>query len=235
MLKITDLTVGYTAVPVLHSINLEIEEGDIVTILGANGAGKSTTLKTISGLLPSSGGQMWFCGEDITKKRPDEIVHMGLGHVPEGRLVFPGLTVMENLKIGSYTCRYSKADMKHNLERQFELFPRLEERRTQLAGTMSGGEQQMLAISRALMSNPKLLMLDEPSLGLAPIIIDVIMDKIVEINKEGTTVLLIEQNAELALSVAHKAYVLSVGDVVLSGKSSDVIKDKSILDAYLGE
>jgi len=166
--------------------------------------------------------------------RPDRIVKLGLVHVPEGRLVFPGLTVMENLKIGSYTSRYDKNKLKQEIDKSFTLFPRLAERKTQLAGTMSGGEQQMLAIARAMMSNPALLMLDEPSLGLAPVIIDVIMEKIQEINATGTTVLLIEQNAELALSISHYAYVLSVGKVVLSGQSSELIRNKSILDAYLG-
>jgi len=235
LLKIKDLTAGYSMEPVLHSIDMVVEKGRIVTLLGANGAGKSTILKTISGLIKPDKGRIEFCGADIVSRRPDEIVKLGLGHVPEGRLIFPGLTVTENLKMGAYTKRYSKSELKANMEKVFALFPRLAERRTQTAGTMSGGEQQMLAISRAMMMNPKLLMLDEPSLGLAPVIIDTIMDTIQRINKLGATVLLIEQNAELALEVSHYAYVLSVGKVVLSGDSKTVAKDKCILDAYLGE
>jgi branched-chain amino acid transport system ATP-binding protein len=234
MLHIKDLIVAYTVTPVLHSISLDVPQGSIVTLLGANGAGKSTTLKSISSLLPKRSGSITFRGQDISIMRPDRIVKLGLVHVPEGRLVFPGLTVMENLKIGSYTSRYDKNKLKQEIDKSFTLFPRLAERKTQLAGTMSGGEQQMLAIARAMMSNPALLMLDEPSLGLAPVIIDVIMEKIQEINATGTTVLLIEQNAELALSISHYAYVLSVGKVVLSGQSSELIRNKSILDAYLG-
>ncbi|HBR01102.1 MAG TPA: branched-chain amino acid ABC transporter ATP-binding protein [Ruminiclostridium sp.] len=234
MLKICDLTVAYSVAPVLHSVNLEVPEGKIVALLGANGAGKSTTLKAVSGLIRAHSGRIEFCGQLISGKRPDEIVKLGLAHVPEGRLVFPGLSVFENLKIGSYTRRYSPNQLKVHMDKVYELFPRLAERCTQLAGTMSGGEQQMLAIGRAMMSEPKLLMLDEPSLGLAPVVIDTIMDKITEINKHGTTVLLIEQNAELALAISHYAYVLSVGEVVLSGESEAVAEDKSILEAYLG-
>jgi len=234
LLKICDLTVAYSVAPVLHSVNLEVPEGKIVALLGANGAGKSTTLKAVSGLIRAHSGRIEFCGQLISGKRPDEIVKLGLAHVPEGRLVFPGLSVFENLKIGSYTRRYSPNQLKVHMDKVYELFPRLAERCTQLAGTMSGGEQQMLAIGRAMMSEPKLLMLDEPSLGLAPVVIDTIMDKITEINKHGTTVLLIEQNAELALAISHYAYVLSVGEVVLSGESEAVAEDKSILEAYLG-
>lgn len=234
MLRIRDLTVSYSVVPVLHSINLEVPEGKIVTLLGANGAGKSTTLKAISGLIKPVSGTIEFLGDVISGRRPDEIVKMGLAHVPEGRLVFPGLTVVENLKIGSYTRRLSPYALKSNLEKAYQLFPRLAERKSQLAGTMSGGEQQMLSIARAMMSEPRLLMLDEPSLGLAPVVIDAIMDKIREINELGTTILLIEQNAELALAVSHVAYVLSVGEVVLSGDRDTVAKDRNMLEAYLG-
>ncbi len=234
MLKINDLTVAYSLVPVLHSINLEVPQGKIVALLGANGAGKSTTLKAVSGLVKAVSGRIEFCGSTILGKRPNEIVKLGVAHVPEGRLVFPGLTVVENLKIGAYTRRFSSTELKAEMDKAYELFPRLAERRTQLAGTMSGGEQQMLAIARAMMSEPKLLMLDEPSLGLAPVIIDSIMDKIRDINQRGTTILLIEQNAELALAISHFAYVLSVGEVVLSGECEKVSEDRSILDAYLG-
>lgn len=234
MLKISDLTVAYSVAPVLNGINLEVPEGKIVCLLGANGAGKSTTLKAISGLLKKRSGTIEFDGVDISKKRPDEIVKMGLAQVPEGRLVFPGLTVEENLKVGSYTRNYKPSKLAEELAEVYELFPRLAERKTQLAGTMSGGEQQMLAIARALMSDPKLLMLDEPSLGLAPVIIETIVEKVKEINELGTTILLIEQNAELALSISHLAYVLCVGEVVLSGSCAEVAEDKAVLDAYLG-
>ncbi len=234
MLQIRDLTVAYDVVPVLHSLNLEVPQGRIVALLGANGAGKSTVLKAISGLIRGTSGSIEFCGEVISGLRPDEIVTRGIAHVPEGRLVFPGLTVVENLKIGSYTRRLRPVELKASIEKMFALFPRLAERKGQYAGTMSGGEQQMLAIARAMMSEPKLLMLDEPSLGLAPVIIDTIMDKIQEINRLGTTTLLIEQNARLALEVSHYAYVLSVGKVVLSGDRDTLMKDKGILEAYLG-
>ncbi|AEE91878.1 leucine/isoleucine/valine transporter subunit; ATP-binding component of ABC superfamily [Tepidanaerobacter acetatoxydans Re1] len=234
MLKIYELTVAYSTVPVLHGIDLEVPQNKIVALLGANGAGKSTILKSISGLIKPISGRIEFCGQSIAGLRPDEIVKLGVAHVPEGRLVFPGLTVADNLKIGTYSRKYSKNKLKANMEKAYELFPRLAERRNQLAGTMSGGEQQMLAIARAIMSEPRLLMLDEPSLGLAPVIVDLIMDKIKEINEQGTTILLIEQNAELALAISDYAYVMSVGELVLSGESREVAKDKSMLDAYLG-
>lgn len=234
VLKIRDLTASYSVAPVLHSISLEVSEGKIVALLGANGAGKSTTLKVISGLLRPVSGTIEFCGQEISGRRPDEIVRMGIAHVPEGRLVFPGLTVTENLKIGAYARRVSASQLKSEMDKVFEVFPRLGERKKQLAGTMSGGEQQMLAIGRAMMSEPKLLMLDEPSLGLAPVVIDLIMEKIREINKLGTTVLLIEQNVELALSISDFAYVLSVGEVVLSGDSDTVAADRNMFEAYLG-
>jgi len=234
LLRIYELTVAYSTVPVLHGIDLEVPQNKIVALLGANGAGKSTILKSISGLIKPISGRIEFCGQSIAGLRPDEIVKLGVAHVPEGRLVFPGLTVADNLKIGAYSRKYSKNKLKANMEKAYELFPRLAERHNQLAGTMSGGEQQMLAIARAIMSEPRLLMLDEPSLGLAPVIVDLIMDKIKEINEQGTTILLIEQNAELALAISDYAYVMSVGEVVLSGESHEVAKDKSMLDAYLG-
>jgi len=234
LLKIENLTVAYEVAPVLHSINLEVKEGQVVALLGANGAGKSTTLKTISGLVRPLEGSIRFGETEITSLRPDQVVEMGIAHVPEGRMVFPGLTVEENLKIGSYTRKFSQSELRAELESVYELFPRLAERKRQLAGTMSGGEQQMLAIGRALMCKPRLLMLDEPSLGLAPVIIDSIMEKIMEINQHGTTILLIEQNAHLALEVSHYAYVLSVGKVVSQGLSSELAKDKDMLAAYLG-
>jgi branched-chain amino acid transport system ATP-binding protein len=234
LLKIQGLTVAYSVAPVLHGIDLHVPKGKIVALLGANGAGKSTTLKAISGLIGCRSGSIELEGQNILERRPDEIVQRGVAHVPEGRLVFAGLTVEENLKIGSFTCKYSASEMRQHLEHCYELFPRLAERRTQLAGTMSGGEQQMVAIARAIMSQPKVLMLDEPSLGLAPVIIDTIVDKIIEINKQGTTILLVEQNAQLALAISHYAYILAVGEVVLSGESAEIAKDKKMLDVYLG-
>jgi len=233
MLKITNLVVSYGVAPVLHGINLEVHEGKIVALLGANGAGKSTTLKTISGLLKPISGSIALNGEKITGLGPEKIVKMGISHIPEGRQVFPGLTVEENLKIGAYV-NYKAKDVFNKMNLVYKLFPRLDERKKQLAGTMSGGEQQMLSIGRGLMNDPKLLLLDEPSLGLAPIIIDDIFDKIKEINKLGTTILLIEQNANLALSVSDYAYMLSVGKIVIEGKTSKIRENKNLLDMYLG-
>lgn len=234
MLRIKDLVVSYGGVhPVLHKINIDVPKGKIVALLGANGAGKSTTLKAISGLVKPDFGTIELEGKPLNGLTPEKIMKLGVSHVPEGREVFPGLTVEENLKIGAYV-NFKKDVVKRNIEQIFTLFPRLAERRNQMAGTMSGGEQQMLVIGRGLMSNPKILMLDEPSLGLAPIIVDGIFDKIEEINKNGTTILLIEQNANIALSVCHYAYVLCVGDIVLSGPSEEITKDKNLMNSYLG-
>lgn len=233
MLIIKDLVVSYGVAPVLHQINLEVTEGKIITLLGANGAGKSTTLKTISGLLKPLSGQITFYDRKIDGQSPEQIVKLGVSHVPEGRQVFPGLTVEENLKMGAYI-NFKPKEVTKKMGMVYELFPRLEERKKQLAGTMSGGEQQMLSIGRGLMSEPKLLMLDEPSLGLAPIVIEDIFKKIKEINGLGTTILLIEQNANLALAVSDYAYLLSIGKIVMEGETRVIRENKKLLDAYLG-
>jgi branched-chain amino acid transport system ATP-binding protein len=233
MLVIKDLVVSYGVAPVLHNISLEVPDGKIVTLLGANGAGKSTTLKTISCLLTPLSGSVEFEGKSIVGLPPEKLIKLGVSHVPEGRQIFPGLTVEENLKMGSYA-HYKTGEVTKKMESVYELFPRLLERKRQLAGTLSGGEQQMLAIGRGLMSNPKLLMLDEPSLGLAPIIIADIFEKIQEINAAGTTILLIEQNATLAMKVSHYAYLMSVGKIVVEGEAAKIREDKNLMDAYLG-
>jgi branched-chain amino acid transport system ATP-binding protein len=219
--------------PVLREISLEVPDGRVVTLLGANGAGKSTTLKTISGLLRPLSGSITFDDKPLHAMRTDEIVKAGISHVPEGRQVFPGLTVLENLKMGAYSNYQSRA-VALSLEHVFALFPRLAERINQRAGTLSGGEQQMLAIGRALMIQPKLLMLDEPSLGLAPLVVAEIFRTIQELNAKGMTILLIEQNANLALSISHYVYVLSVGGIVLCGTPQEVKAKGQILSAYLG-
>jgi len=234
MLKVDKVVVAYGVAPVIHEVSLTVPDGKIVTLLGANGAGKSTILKTISGLLKPISGEVTFDGTVISKLPPEEIVKKGIAHVPEGRLVFPGLTVLENLKMGSYVIRQKRKNLKENLEKVYELFPRLLERKNQTAGTLSGGEQQMLAIGRGLMSEPKLLMLDEPSLGLAPVIIDSIIDKIIEINKQGMTILLIEQNAHLALEVCDYGYLLSVGNIMMHGEKQKLVSEEGMINAYLG-
>ncbi|HHT24097.1 MAG TPA: ABC transporter ATP-binding protein [Clostridiaceae bacterium] len=233
MLKINNLVVSYGLEPVIKNVDIHVPEGKIIALLGANGAGKSTILKAISGLVKPVSGEILFHDEDISKRSPDKIIRLGISQVPEGREVFPGLTVEENLKMGLYT-NFKKGVYEERVEQIYSFFPRLAERKTQLSGTMSGGEQQMLVIGRGLMSNPKLLMLDEPSLGLAPIIVDDIFDKIQEINESGTTVLLIEQNATLALSISDYAYVLNIGSVVLHGLSEDIQSDQSLMSSYLG-
>ncbi len=234
MLKVDKVVVAYGVAPVIHEVSLTVPDGKIVTLLGANGAGKSTILKTISGLLKPISGEVTFDGAVISKEPPEAIVKRGIAHVPEGRLVFPGLTVLENLKMGSYVIRHKRKNLKENLEKVYELFPRLLERKNQTAGTLSGGEQQMLAIGRGLMSEPKLLMLDEPSLGLAPVIIDSIIDKIIEINKQGMTILLIEQNAHLALEVCDYGYLLSVGNIMMHGEKQKLVSEEGMINAYLG-
>jgi branched-chain amino acid transport system ATP-binding protein len=221
------------ATPALRGITLEVPDGKIVTLLGANGAGKSTTLKAISGLLRPAAGSITFAAGALHTMRTDEIVKAGISHVPEGRQVFPGLSVVENLKMGAYA-NYQKRQVMENMERVFALFPVLAERSNQAAGTLSGGEQQMLAIARGLMIRPKLLMLDEPSLGLAPRVVDGIFRTIQQVNAEGMTVLLIEQNANLALSICHYVYVLSVGSIVLEGTPQAVKAEGQLLNAYLG-
>ncbi|AZT91706.1 ABC transporter ATP-binding protein [Caldicellulosiruptor changbaiensis] len=227
------MDVFYGAIQALFSVSLEVDEGEIVTLIGANGAGKSTLLKTISGLLKPRTGSIYFENEDLTKKSPIEIVKSGISHVPEGRRVFPEMTVIENLELGAYV-RKDRSEVEKDLKIVFERFPRLYERRNQLAGTLSGGEQQMLAIGRALMSRPRLLLLDEPSMGLAPILVSEIFEIIKEINARGTTILLIEQNANMALSVANRAYVIETGRIVLSGTSQEVASNPDVKKAYLG-
>jgi branched-chain amino acid transport system ATP-binding protein len=231
MLKVERLKAWYGNAPALEDISFEVRQGEIVCILGNNGAGKSTTLMSISGVIRQKEGLIEFCQTDIGKKQPHEIVSYGISQVPEGRRIFPTLTVEENLKMGGF--RKKRID-KAKIEEIFELFPRLKERRKQLGGSLSGGEQQMLAIGRALISEPKLLMLDEPSLGLAPQIIDMIFDSIVSLRKAGMTILLIEQNAELALEVSDRAYVIELGRTVLTGDSETLRKDQTVQSIYMG-
>jgi len=233
LLKVNEIDVFYGAIQALFSVSLEVKKGEIVTLIGANGAGKSTLLKTISGLIRPRTGSIYFEDIDITKKSSMEIVKLGISHVPEGRRVFPEMTVLENLELGAYL-RKDKQGIKEDLKKVFERFPRLYERRDQLAGTLSGGEQQMLAIGRALMSRPKLLLLDEPSMGLAPILVTEIFKIIKEINSQGTTILLIEQNAHMALSIADRAYVIETGRIVLSGEAKDIAANPEVKKAYLG-
>ncbi|WAM32807.1 ABC transporter ATP-binding protein [Caldicellulosiruptor morganii] len=233
MLKINGIDVYYGSIQALFSVSLEVQKGEIVTLIGANGAGKSTLLKTISGLIRPRTGSIYFEDIDITKKSSMDIVKLGISHVPEGRRVFPEMTVLENLELGAYL-RRDRQGIKEDLKRVFERFPRLYERKNQLAGTLSGGEQQMLAIGRALMSRPKLLLLDEPSMGLAPILVTEIFKIIKEINSQGTTILLIEQNAHMALSIADRAYVIETGKIVLSGEAKEIAANPEVKKAYLG-
>lgn len=233
MLKVENLSVHYGAINALKNITFQVNEGEIITLIGSNGAGKTTTLHGISNIIKKSSGSVLFCDEDITNLEPDQIVRKQLIQVPEGRRVFAEMTVKENLEMGAYT-RKDKIGIKQDLEKVFTLFPRLKERIKQFAGTLSGGEQQMLAMGRALMSNPRLLLLDEPSMGLAPILVDEIFSIIQEINKTGTTILLVEQNAFKALSIANRAYILETGSIVSSGNASDLIKDDAVKSAYLG-
>ena len=233
MLKIDNIDVYYGAIHALKGISLEVKEGEIVTLIGANGAGKSTTLRTISGLLKPKTGSITFLGQNIEGVRAHEIVKKGISQVPEGRRVFAEMTVMENLDLGAFV-RKDKAGIQQDLKHVFELFPRLEERKNQSAGTLSGGEQQLLAMGRALMSRPKLLLLDEPSMGLAPLLIKEIFNIIVDINKSGTTVLLVEQNANMALSIANRAYVLETGRITLSGSAKELAASEDVRKAYLG-
>ena len=234
MLSVTNLAVSYGAISALGDVSFTIGAGRIVTLIGANGAGKTTTLRTISGLLRAKSGGIAFNGEDITKLPPHKIVARGLCHVPEGRMIFGNLTVDENLAMGAYL-QHDKVRIAQNRDYIFSIFPRLKERLTQAAGTLSGGEQQMLAIGRALMGDPKLLMLDEPSLGIAPKLITTIFEKIVEINRtHGLTILLVEQNARLALEISHDAYVLETGRIVLQGPSAELSANPELKAAYLG-
>ncbi|MBO4717311.1 MAG: ABC transporter ATP-binding protein [Spirochaetales bacterium] len=232
MLNVNNINVYYGAIHAIKGISFKVEEGEIVTLIGANGAGKSTTLNTISGLLRSKTGDISFMGSSISKMSPNKIVQSGLVMVPEGRRIFLGLTVEENLEMGAYT--RPKAEIKSSLEEVYELFPRLKERRTQIGGTLSGGEQQMLAMGRSLMAKPKLMMLDEPSMGLAPLLVDLIFEIIADLHKAGATILLVEQNAQAALSIADRAYVLETGKIVKTGPGRDLISDPDIKKAYLG-
>ncbi len=232
LLELDDVRVHYGKVEALKGVSVTVDQGEIVTLIGANGAGKTTTLKTISGVRPVSSGTITFDGEDITNCAPHRLVEMGICQAPEGRGIFPGMSVMENLEMGTYANRGS--DAKSELDRVWELFPRLLERRDQAGGTLSGGEQQMLAIGRALMAKPKVLLLDEPSMGLAPKLVAQIFSIITEINEQGTTILLVEQNAAQALQRAHRAYVLEVGRVVKTADASSLLDDPSVKAAYLG-
>jgi branched-chain amino acid transport system ATP-binding protein len=234
MLEIKNLHVSYGAINALHGISLSVKAGSIVTLIGANGAGKTTTLKTISGLLKPKSGEIFYDGQNIAGLPPHQIVARGLSHVPEGRMIFANLTVLENLQLGAYLQKDRKT-IRHELEHVFSLFPRLKEREKQIAGTLSGGEQQMLAIGRALMGRPRLLLLDAPSLGLAPLLVKTIFEKIVEINREqGLTILLVEQNANLALEISHFGYVLETGIVTLQDKSASLRQNPQVKTAYLG-
>lgn len=233
MLKIDNLHVYYGGIHALKGISLEVPEGKIVTLIGANGAGKSTTLRAISSLVPSTSGQIIFNDEEITNLKTTEVVKKGITLVPEGRRVFPNLTVLENLKMGAYL-RNDLQAIKEDIKHVFQLFPRLEERQWQFAGTLSGGEQQMLAIGRALLSRPKLMMMDEPSLGLAPLLVKDVFEIIKQIHKEGMTILLIEQNAHAALQIADYGYVLETGSIVLEGPGQELAKNEQVKKAYLG-
>jgi branched-chain amino acid transport system ATP-binding protein len=235
MLSVQKLGVRYGAIQALFEVSVDVFEGEVVTLLGANGAGKTSTLRCISGLVPASSGDILFQGQSIRGLEAHDIVRRGLAHSPEGRRIFGNLSVAENLSMGAYIRPSSdKQAIQEDQDYCFQLFPRLKERLSQLAGTLSGGEQQMLAISRALMQRPKLLMLDEPSLGIAPVLVDAIFRAVVEINKKGTTLLIVEQNATAALGVAHRAYVLEVGHTTMSGPAKDLAKDPRIVEAYLG-
>ena len=231
MLKIDDMHVYYGAIHAVKGVSFEVNDGEIVALIGANGAGKSTILKTVSGLMHPRSGSIQFNGNEIAHMDAHKLVHNGLAHVPEGRRIFLQMTVQENLEMGAFT---QKAVSKEDLEKMFALFPRLKERRKQVAGTLSGGEQQMLAMSRALMSHPKLLMLDEPSMGLAPILVDQIFDIIKELHAAGTTILLVEQNATKALQIADRAYVLETGKITLSGTGKELAQSDEVRKAYLG-
>ncbi len=234
MLKITDLKVAYGGIQALRGISLEVPDGKIVTLIGANGAGKSTTLRTISGLVKAASGTVEFNGQDITGKPSNQVLEAGIAQIPEGRRVFPNLSVLENLKVGAYL-RKDADGIAKDIEWVYQLFPRLKERYWQLAGTLSGGEQQMLAVARGLMSRPKMMMLDEPSLGLAPLVVQDIFKIIGEINKQGVTILLVEQNANMALKIADYAYVLETGTITREGTGLELLNDESIKEAYLGK
>jgi len=234
MLSINDLHVSYGVINAIKGVSFEVNEGEIIALIGANGAGKTTILHTITGLVPAKSGSIMFEGTDLLKTPAHKIVSMGMAHVPEGRRIFQELTVLENLKMGAYT-RKDKQEITDTLQVVYKRFPRLEERKSQIAGTLSGGEQQMLAMGRALMSHPKIILMDEPSMGLSPLYVTEIFDIIKEVNSAGTTVLLVEQNAKKALSIANRAYVLETGNIALSGDAKELMNNDSVKKAYLGE
>ncbi len=234
MLEVKNLEVYYGMIQALKGISFTVEEGEVIALIGANGAGKTTTLHTVTGLLPAKKGSVLFEGKEITKVPGHKIVSMGMAHVPEGRRIFAQLSVLQNLRMGAYT-RKDKDEIEETLQMVYHRFPRLEERKGQMAGTLSGGEQQMLAMGRALMSHPKIILMDEPSMGLSPIFVNEIFDIIKEVSESGTTVLLVEQNAKKALSIADRAYVLETGSIVLEGRADALLADDSIKKAYLGE
>ncbi len=234
MLEVKDLNVYYGMIQALKGISFEVNEGEVIALIGANGAGKTTTLHALTGLIPAKSGSIMFEGKDIRKTPGHKIVSMGIAHVPEGRRVFAELSVYENLKMGAYT-RKDKEEIKQTLEMVYKRFPRLEERKNQMAGTLSGGEQQMLAMGRALMSHPKMIVMDEPSMGLSPIYVNEIFQIIKDVSADGVTVLLVEQNAKKALSIADRAYVLETGNIILEGDAKELMNDESVKKAYLGE
>lgn len=234
LLEIKDLEVNYGVIKAIKGVSFDVNEGEIIALIGANGAGKTTILHTITGLIQAKKGSIVFDGKELTKTPPHKIVSMGMAHVPEGRRIFQQLSVLENLQLGAYT-RKDKSEIASTLKMVYERFPRLEERKNQVAGTLSGGEQQMLAMGRALMSKPRIILMDEPSMGLSPLLVSEIFDIIKVINESGTTVLLVEQNAKKALSIADRAYVLETGKITLSGDAKDLINDESVKKAYLGE
>ena len=234
MLEVKDLQVYYGVIQALKGISFEVNQGEVIALIGANGAGKTTTLQTLTGIIPTKAGKISFEGKDITKTPAHKIVEMGMAHVPEGRRVFADMTVYENLLMGAYT-RKDKNEIAQSLENVYKRFPRLKERKNQRAGTLSGGEQQMLAMGRALMSKPRIILMDEPSMGLSPIFVNEIFDIIKEVSEGGTTVLLVEQNAKKALSIADRAYVMETGNITLSGKAEDLLNNESVQKAYLGE
>lgn len=233
-LEVNDLSVYYGMIQALKGISFKVEKGEIVALIGANGAGKTTTLHTLSGLISAKGGSIIYKDKDISKIPPHKLVSIGMAHIPEGRRIFSEMSVLENLKMGAYT-RKDREEIEDSIEKIYKRFPRLEERKNQLAGTMSGGEQQMLAMGRALMSKPEIVLMDEPSMGLSPIFVNEIFDIIKQMRREGVTVLLVEQNAKKALSVSDRAYVLENGKIVMQGRASEIMDDESIKKAYLGE
>ncbi len=234
ILEVRNLEVFYGVIQAIKGISFDVEQGEIIALIGANGAGKTTTLHTITGLIRAKSGSIFYEGKEVTRIPGDKLVQMGIAHVPEGRRIFSSMTVLQNLKMGAYT-RNDKKEIADTLETVYQRFPRLEERKNQVAGTLSGGEQQMLAMGRALMSHPKLIAMDEPSMGLSPIYVNEIFDIIQKINSDGVTVLLVEQNAKKALSIAHRAYVLETGKIVLSGDAGELMNDDSVKKAYLSE